>query len=81
MFTKASVMQKYYIKATQHQNEFLNEIWHFESQCSSELESNVIEINFPSMDTEWTDGHSGRMFGKFKVMKQASILFSVVLCL
>ena len=40
---------------------------------SSELESNVIEINFPSMDTEWTDGHSGRMFGKFKVMKQASM--------
>ena len=33
MFTKASVMQKYYIKAIQHQNEFPNEIWHFESQC------------------------------------------------
>ena len=32
MFTKASVMQKYYIKAIQHQNEFPNEIWHFESQ-------------------------------------------------
>ena len=36
MFTKASVMQKYYIKAIQHQNEFPNEIWHFESQCHSE---------------------------------------------
>ena len=33
MFTKASVMQKYYIKAIQHQNEFPNEILHFESQC------------------------------------------------
>ena len=37
MFTKASVMQKYYIKAIQHQNEFLNEIWHFESQCEVEV--------------------------------------------
>ena len=35
MFTKASVMQKYYIKAIQHQNEFPNEIWHFESQCKA----------------------------------------------
>ena len=33
MSTKASVMQKYYIEAIQHQNEFPNEIWHFESQC------------------------------------------------
>ena len=29
-------MQKYYIKAIQHQNEFPNEIWHFESQCNSQ---------------------------------------------
>ena len=27
------------------------------------------ELNFPSMDTEWTDGKSGQMYGKFKVVK------------
>ena len=32
MSTKASGIQKYYTKALQHQKEFLNEIWHFESQ-------------------------------------------------
>ena len=40
---------------------------------SSKLDSNVVKINFPSMDAEWTDGQSGRMFGKFKVMKQAAM--------
>ena len=40
---------------------------------TSKLDSNVVEINFPSMDAEWTDGSSGRMFGKFKVMKQAAM--------
>ena len=40
---------------------------------SSKLDLNIVEINFPSMDAEWTDGQSGQMFGKFKVMKQAAM--------
>ena len=27
------------------------------------------ELSIPSMDTEWTDGESGQLFGKFKVVK------------
>lgn len=27
------------------------------------------DLNFPSMDTEWTDGTSGQLHGKFKVVK------------
>ena len=27
------------------------------------------EITIPSMDTEWTDGQSGLLYGKFKVVK------------
>ena len=38
----------------------------------SKLDSNVVEINFPSMDAEWTDGSSGQMFGKFKVVKETA---------
>ena len=29
------------------------------------------ELFIPSMDTEWTDGESGQLFGKFKVVKVA----------
>ena len=27
------------------------------------------ELSIPSMDAEWTDGESGQLFGKFKVVK------------
>jgi hypothetical protein len=27
------------------------------------------ELSIPSMDTEWTDGESGQLYGKFKVVK------------
>jgi hypothetical protein len=27
------------------------------------------ELGIPSMDTEWTDGESGQLFGKFKIVK------------
>ena len=27
------------------------------------------ELAIPSMDTEWTNGESGQMFGKFKIVK------------
>ena len=27
------------------------------------------KLTIPSMDTEWTDGRSGQMFGKFKIVK------------
>ena len=30
------------------------------------------ELGFPSMDTEWTDGTSGQLHGKFKVVKIVS---------
>ena len=30
------------------------------------------ELVIPSMDTEWTDGESGQLFGKFKIVKVGS---------
>ena len=30
------------------------------------------ELGIPSMDTEWTDGESGQLYGKFKVVKIVS---------
>ena len=35
MPNKASGMPKYYIKPRNHQEQFPNEIWHFESVCMS----------------------------------------------
>ena len=44
MSTEASGMQKYHIEAIKHQMEFLDEIWHFESQCIGGIFS-VISLN------------------------------------
>ena len=39
----------------------------------SELEGlGPYQLNIPSMDTEWLDGKSGQLFGKFKVVRIVS---------